>query len=205
MGPSTAAPPSRSAAKPFRVIGGLQSWPPSAISQIHQTFRPTSVRICPWCRVAGAELKLASFRETTAGELRRAKALGAARAAAAQAIAVGYDDARDRLTLEFDSGFGVAVSLRSFSGFQHATADDLQEIEILGSGGALHFPRIDQSLSIANLLAELMEPLRAAANRRTRPQSQPPIRVQGGYLPTPSGEQPPPPPKGGSSFRRPKT
>ena len=144
---------------------------------------------------------MATFRKSTAGELRRAKAIGAARAAAPQVIAVGYDDARDRLTLEFDRGFGVAVAFRAFPGFQHATVEDLREIEILGSGGAVHFPRIDQSLSIANLLAELIGPFRSSANRRTSPPGEPPMRVQGGYLCRASGEPPPSPPKGGSSLR----
>lgn len=143
---------------------------------------------------------MAIFRNSTAADLNRAKLIGAARAAAPRVIAAEYDEGRDRLELEFDHGFAVAVSRQGVPGLQNATAQDLREIEVLGSGDAVYFRRIDQSLNIPNLLAELTEPLSSSANRRTRDHKQPPMRVQGGYLPKSSGE-PPPPPKGGSSFR----
>ena len=147
---------------------------------------------------------MASYRKATAAELQQAKLAGAARAAAPHVVTAEYDEPRDRLTLEFDRGFALSISLRNISSFQRATAQDLSSIEILGSGDAVYFDRIDQSLSVATLLLDLVAPLAPAAGRPTRKQSQPPIRVQGGYLPIPSGEPPPPLPKGGSSFRRPK-
>ena len=153
----------------------------------------------------GAEFKLAIFRKSTPADLKRAKLVGAARAAAPRVIAAEYDEARDRLALEFDRGFAIAVSLRGVPGFQNATAQDLREIEILGSGDAVYFCRIDQSLNVPNLLAELTEPLSSSANWRPSDHNQPPMRVQGGYLVRTSGEPPPPPPKGGSSLRPPKT
>lgn len=148
---------------------------------------------------------MAIFRKSTAAEVKHAKHVGAARAAAPRVVAAEYDEARDRLTLEFDQGFAVAVSLRGFSGFQHANALDLRAIEIRGSGDAVYFGRIDRSLSVANLLAELTGPPTASTRPQTGARQQPPIRVQGGYVGGTNGEPPPPPPKGGSSFRPPKT
>lgn len=150
----------------------------------------------------GAEFELAIFRKSNAADLQRAKLVGAA---APRVIAAEYDEGRDRLALEFDRGFAIAVSLRAVPGFQNVIAQDLREIEILGSGDAVHFARINQSLNVPKLLAELTEPLLSSANRRTRDHKQPAIRVQGGYLGGASEEPPPPPPKGGSSFRPPKS
>ena len=148
---------------------------------------------------------VANFWKSIAQELQQAKLAGAARAAAPRVVTAGYDEARDRLSLEFDRGFAVAVSLRGFPGFPDATAQDLSAVEILGSGHAVYFGRIDQSLNIANLLAELAEPARGPANARAETRRQPAMRVQGGYLVTSNREPPPPPPKGGSSLRPPKS
>lgn len=153
----------------------------------------------------GAESKLAIFRKSTAAQLKHAKQVGGLRAATPRVVAVEYDEARDRLTLEFDQGFAVAVSLRGFPGFQHATALDLRAIEILGSGDAVYFGRIDRSLNVANLLAKLTGPPTASTKPRTGARQQAPIRVQGGYVGGINGEPPPPPPKGVSSFRPLKT
>jgi hypothetical protein len=147
---------------------------------------------------------VANVRKSRAAELLQAKLAGAARAATPCVITAEYDEARDRLTLEFDRGFSVAVSVRGFPGFRDATALDLSAVEILGSGQAVYFGRIDQSLNVANLIAELTAPAPAAAKARAEPRRHPPKRVQGGYLPASSGEPPPPPPKGGSSLRPPK-
>lgn len=152
-----------------------------------------------------AELELAIFRKSTTAELKRAKHVGAARTTAPRVVAAEYDEARDRLTLEFDRGFAVAASLRGFPGFLHATTLDLRAIEILGSGDAVYFGRIDRSLDVANLLAELTGPPRTSTRPQTGTRHQPPMRVQGGYVGGTNGEPPPPPPKGGSSFRPPKT
>jgi hypothetical protein len=147
---------------------------------------------------------VADFQKSTATELQRAKMAGAMGATAPRVITAEFDQARDRLVLEFDQGFAVAVSLRGFPGFQHATALDLSAIEILGSGDALHFGRIDQSLNVSNLLEEMTGLSTASPDRRAEARRQPPIRVQGGYVVQPSGEPPPSPPKGGSSLRPPK-
>ena len=131
--------------------------------------------------------------------------IGEGQLAAPRVIAVTYDEARDRINLEFDRGFAVAISPRRYPGFANATASDLRAIKILGSGDGVHFSRIDQSLSVANLLAELTAPLASSSPRSTRAFGQPTIRVQGGYLVGPTGETPPTPPTARSSFRPPKT
>ena len=69
----------------------------------------------------GAEFELAIFRKSTAAEVKRAKHVGAARAAAPRVVAAEYDEARDRLTLEFDQDFAVAVSLRGFQAAERSS------------------------------------------------------------------------------------
>ena len=147
---------------------------------------------------------MGNFRKSGAAEIQQAKLAGAVRAAAPRVTAAEYDEARDRLTLEFDRGFAVAVSVREFPGFRDATALDLIAVEILGSGHAVYFSRIDQSLNVANLISELTGPGPAGPNARAEARRHPPMRVQGGYLVTSNGGPPPPPPKGGSSLRPPK-
>lgn len=143
---------------------------------------------------------MAFFRKPARAELQRAHLAGAA---APRVIAVTYDGVRDRVSLEFDRGFAVAISPRLYPGFENAIASDLSEIEILGSGDAVHFTRINQSLLVANLLAELTGPPSPSLARATTARKELPMRVQGGYLGGSNGEMPTPP-KGGSSFRPPK-
>ena len=162
---------------------------------------PSSAALTPQVGSSG----LAPFWKPARAEQQRAHLAGEGQLAAPRVIAVTYDEARDRINLEFDRGFAVAISPRRYPGFENATASELREIEILGSGDAVYFCRIDQSLNVPNLLAELTEPLSSSANWRPSDHNQPPMRVQGGYLVRTSGEPPPPPPKGGSSLRPPKT
>ena len=148
---------------------------------------------------------LAPFWKPTRAEQQRAHLAGEGGLAAPRVIAVTYDEARDRINLEFDRGFAVSISPRRYPGFESATASELREMEILGSGDSVHFSRIDLSLSVRNLLAELTAPLASSSARSTRARNQPTIRVQGGYLVGPTEETPPTPPTGRSSFRPAKT
>lgn len=162
---------------------------------------PNSAALTPQFWSSG----LAPFWKPSRAEQQRADLAGEGRLAAPRVIEVTYDEARDRINLEFDRGFAVAISPRRYPGLENATASELREIEVLGSGDGVHFSRIDQSLSVANLLAELTAPLASSSARPTRARNQPAIRVQGGYLVGPTGETPPTPPTGGSSFKPPKT
>ena len=115
----------------------------------------------------------------------RAPLAGTAQPAAPYVIAATYDEARDRINLEFDRGFAVAISPRPYPGFRDATAAELQEIEVLGAGSAVYFSRIDQSLSVANLLAEMTGPLPSATS--------PPLTARKRLSST--GKTPPDPPR----------
>lgn len=146
---------------------------------------------------------MARFPKPTAAELARAKQSAAVYGTTPRVIAASYDEIRDRLNLEFDRGFAVAFSPRAFPGFLHATPRDLREIEILGSGDAVYFGHIDESLSVANLIAELTTSFALSAPQLAPSTSWPPLKVQGGYFPR-AGETPQVP-TGGSSVKSPKT
>ena len=122
---------------------------------------------------------MAIFRTSTALQLERAMSSDTARASAPRVIAADYNEIRDRLRLEFDRGFAVAMSFRAWAGFEHATSDDLGEIQVLGPDDTIYFGRIHQSLSAVTLLADLTGHLGLSG---THPHDQPPLRVQGGYL-----------------------
>lgn len=51
--------------------------------------------------------------------------------AAPRLVDATYDEARDRINLEFDRGFAMAISPRPNPGFQDAAARELKEVEIL--------------------------------------------------------------------------
>lgn len=146
-------------------------------------------------------IALATFRKPSPAETERAKLAGAARAAAPRFTAASYDEVRGRLCLEFDRGFALVVSLTMLPGFEHASADDLRDIEILASGDAVYFRHIDHSLSASSLLADLTGALYDVPKSRAALGDQRPIRVQGGYLVGTTEKPPPPRPRGGSSFR----
>jgi len=66
----------------------------------------------------------------------------------AREVSVGDDE----LTVLLADGRRISVPLAWFPRLLHATADQRRNFELLGDGEGIHWPDIDQDLSVAGLL-----------------------------------------------------
>jgi Protein of unknown function (DUF2442) len=66
----------------------------------------------------------------------------------AREISVGADE----LTVLLADGRKISVPLAWFPRLVHATPDQRQNFELLGGGEGIHWPDIDEDLSVAGLL-----------------------------------------------------
>lgn len=57
------------------------------------------------------------------------------------------------LTVELLDGRTIAVPLAWYPRLLHATPAERAEWRLIGSGGGIHWPAVDEDISIANLLA----------------------------------------------------
>jgi len=58
----------------------------------------------------------------------------------------------DELTVLLADGRKISVPLVWFPRLLHATADQRQNFELLGEGEGIHWPDVDEDLSVAGLL-----------------------------------------------------
>jgi hypothetical protein len=58
----------------------------------------------------------------------------------------------DELTVLLADGRKISVPLVWFPRLLHATADQRRNFELLGDGEGIHWPEIDEDLSVAGLL-----------------------------------------------------
>ena len=84
----------------------------------------------------------------------------------ATAIAARYDRGRGRVVIRLNTGLEVMFPPHDAEGLEHATAADLEEIEISPTGLGLHFPRLDADLYVPALLQGLFGSKRWMAARR---------------------------------------
>lgn len=99
---------------------------------------------------------MASYRAPTDQEQAAAKQAGALRALGPCAMRARFDAGRGRIVLELDRGVSLAFEPAIYPDLASAGAADLAEVEILGAGTAINFPRIDVSLSLEILIADLL-------------------------------------------------
>jgi len=59
---------------------------------------------------------------------------------------------QDELVVEFVDGRRVSVPLAWFPRLLHATPEQRQKWELLGDGEGIHWPEIDEDLSVTGLL-----------------------------------------------------
>lgn len=74
------------------------------------------------------------------------------RAKTPRAISARYDRHHRRVVVQLSSNLGIFFSPRDAEGLEHASSDELQEIEMSPSGYGLHFPRLDADLYVPALL-----------------------------------------------------
>lgn len=97
---------------------------------------------------------MGQYRTPTLEEVVAAKRAGAERLKAARAVAASFDAGKNLIVLELDRGGTIAFEVAIYRYLAKAAPADLAEIEILGGGAAINFPRIDVSLSVGALIAD---------------------------------------------------
>ena len=90
--------------------------------------------------------------ELTQQAFAAAKARGEKRLRGPRAESAHYDSERDRVIVRLTTGIEIGFAPRDAEGLQHASRDDLAEIEIEAFGLGIHFARLDADLYVPALL-----------------------------------------------------
>ena len=85
-----------------------------------------------------------------------------------KAISAKYDRHLRRVVVQLSSNLGIFFSPRDAEGLEHATPEQLAEIEISPSGYGLHFPRLDADVYLPSLLEGVFGSERWVASRMGR-------------------------------------
>jgi len=96
------------------------------------------------------EMSDEEFERQYAGATRRGKAEAAR---GAHAVAARYDKATRRVVVELANGVTLLVPARLIEGLREGAPKDLAEIEILGAGSGLYWPKLEVDVGVAGLLA----------------------------------------------------
>ncbi len=88
----------------------------------------------------------------TTNQFEAAKARGEERLRGPRASSAHYDAGRDRVIVRLTTGVEIGFAPRDAEGLQHATREDLAEIEVEALGRGIHFPRLDADLYVPALL-----------------------------------------------------
>ena len=70
-----------------------------------------------------------------------------------EALATGVTVSDDTLTVELADGRTIAAPLAWYPRLAHATAEERSSWRLLGGGRGIHWPAVDEDISVANLLA----------------------------------------------------
>ncbi|HEV7241545.1 MAG TPA: DUF2442 domain-containing protein [Thermoanaerobaculia bacterium] len=85
-------------------------------------------------------------------------------------VATDVETSEDELTVSLADGRRISVPLVWFPRLLNASAEERAEFRLIGGGEGIHWPRVDEDISVAGLLRG--SPARAANPRETqRPRS----------------------------------
>jgi Protein of unknown function (DUF2442) len=70
-----------------------------------------------------------------------------------EAVATGVEVTDDALSVELADGRTIAAPLAWYPRLAHATAQERGSWRLIGGGRGIHWPDIDEDISVANLLA----------------------------------------------------
>ncbi|HKI32850.1 MAG TPA: DUF2442 domain-containing protein [Gemmataceae bacterium] len=70
-----------------------------------------------------------------------------------EALATRVEVGEDTLSVELDDGRTIAAPLEWYPRLAHATAEERASWRLIGGGRGIHWPAIDEDVSVANLLA----------------------------------------------------
>ncbi len=68
------------------------------------------------------------------------------------AVAVRYDRASHRIAIDLNRGYSILFSPERVQELQHASDEDLSEVEIDFPGSSIYFPRLDAGLLVESAL-----------------------------------------------------
>jgi len=72
---------------------------------------------------------------------------------AREALATCVEVSEDTLSVELADGRTIAAPLAWYPRLAHATAEERASWRLIGAGRGIHWPAIDEDISVANLLA----------------------------------------------------
>ena len=72
---------------------------------------------------------------------------------AREALATGVEVSKDTVSVELADGRTIAAPLAWYPRLAHATAEERGAWRLIGGGSGIHWPAIDEDISVANLLA----------------------------------------------------
>ena len=72
---------------------------------------------------------------------------------AREALAIHVEASADTLSVELADGRTIAAPLAWYPRLAHASAEELKSWRLLGGGRGIHWPALDEDISVANLLA----------------------------------------------------
>ncbi len=72
---------------------------------------------------------------------------------AREALATTVTVSDDTVTVELADGRSIAAPLAWYPRLAHATAEERKSWRLLGGGRGIHWPAVDEDISVANLLA----------------------------------------------------
>lgn len=115
--------------------------------------------------------------EVTDAELRTAKARWTEeRAIRPIPLAARLDRESERIVVDFANGATFLVPARALEGLEHATLDELAEVELLGETG-LHWERLDIDYTIQGLMAGIFGSRAFLEAQRRGGQSRSPAKI----------------------------
>ena len=74
----------------------------------------------------------------------------------------------DELTVQFVDGRTISVPLRWYPRLEHASSEERQNWELIGNGTGIHWPAIDEDISVQALLRGLPSGESTASLQRWR-------------------------------------
>lgn len=72
----------------------------------------------------------------------------------------------DELTVGFDDGRTISVPLSWYPRLEHATREERQQWQLIGDGSGIHWPAVDEDISVEALLRGLPSNESQASLRR---------------------------------------
>ena len=83
------------------------------------------------------------------------------------AVSARYDAERGRVVVLLSSGLEIAFLPQDVQGLEHATPDELAEVEILGVGYGLHWESLDADVYVPSLMQGITGSEAWMARRKT--------------------------------------